>query len=81
MRKMNVRHEPLPGIGDLFEVDTSSGSRITVISHRSGRRDIAIGSRDAEEPSVTTALTRTEAAAIALLLAGVHLDLAMTTRD
>ena len=78
MHRLNVRHQALPGIGDLFELDTSSGSTITVISHRSGRRDIAIARPDGEGPSITTELTD---AAVAMLLAGVHIELAMTARD
>ena len=57
MHRLNVRHQALPGIGDRFELDTSSGSTITVISHRSGRRDIAIARPDGEGPSITTELT------------------------
>ena len=81
MHRLNVRHQALPGIGDRFELDTSSGSTITVISHRSGRRDIAIARPDGEGPSITTELTDAEAAAVAMLLAGVHIELAMTARD
>ena len=61
MRKLRVRHEPLPGIGELFEIVAASGLSVRVASYRSGRRDVAIGSPDADEPEVTVALTRAEA--------------------
>ena len=78
MRKMKVRHQPLPLVGDLFELGTSSGRTITVISLRSGRRDIAIGHPDAEEPLATVGLSRTEATAVAALLTGTHIELTTT---
>jgi hypothetical protein len=57
---MKVRHQPLLGIGDLFELDTASGPRITITNYRSGRRDVAIGDPGAEEPLATTGLTRAD---------------------
>jgi K+/H+ antiporter YhaU regulatory subunit KhtT len=42
MRKLKVGHQLLPGIGERFHVDIKSGLRVTVVSHRSGRRDVAI---------------------------------------
>jgi K+/H+ antiporter YhaU regulatory subunit KhtT len=75
MRKVKVRHHRLPGIGDRFDLDTTSGSTVTVIGHRSGRRDLAISAPGAEAPEASTGLTRSEAAAIALLLTGAHVEL------
>ena len=81
MHKLNVRHQALPGIGELFELGTSAGPTIRVIHHRSGRRDLAIGHPDTDETTTTAQLTEAEAAAVAMLLAGVHVELALTTRD
>ncbi len=81
MRKLKVRHEPLPGIGELFELDTASGLTLTVVTHRSGRRHIAIGSRDEEQPIVTAGLSRAEALAVATLLSGAHIELTTTPRS
>lgn len=81
MRKLKVRHQLLPGIGELFELDTASGFTLTVVTHRSGRRDIAIGTRDEEQPTVIAGLTRTEALAVATLLSGAHIELATTPRS
>jgi K+/H+ antiporter YhaU regulatory subunit KhtT len=78
MRKLHVRHQPLPGIGDMFQLDVTSGLTVSVISHRSGRRDLAITERQAEEPLATAALTRAEAIAVAALLTGTHIELTST---
>ena len=43
MRKLKIRHERLPRIGELFELVSSSGGVVTVVSQRSGRRDLSIG--------------------------------------
>ena len=80
MRKLKVRHQPLPGIGERFELDTASGLTLTVVTHRSGRRDIAIETRDEEQPMATAGLTRAEALAVATLLSGAHIELATTPK-
>ena len=80
MRKLKVRHQVLPGIGELFELDTASGLTLTVVTHRSGRRDIAIETRDEEQPMATAGLTRAEALAVATLLSGAHIELATTSK-
>ena len=80
MVTLTVRHQPLAGIGDLFELDTASGSTITVVNHRSGRRDVAIEAEAGGSP-VPAVLTEEEAAAMAMLLSGVRIELLMTTRD
>ena len=78
MRKVQVRHRQPPGIGELFELDTASGLSLTVVTNRSGRREIAIGTRDEAQPAVTAGLTRAEPLAIATLLSGAHIELATT---
>ena len=76
MRTLRVRQR-LPGIGERFEPDTASGLTLTVVTHRSGRRDVAIGRRDEEQPVVTAGLTGAQALAIATV-SGVHIELATT---
>ena len=78
MRNVKVRHEPLPGIGELFELHTASGLTITVDTRRSRRRDVAIGTGDEAQPAVAAGLTRAEALAIATVLTGAHIELATT---
>ena len=78
MRKQKVKHRALPGIGDLFEITTGSGLSVSVVSHRSGRRDLAVGVPGADEPLVSVPLSRNEAIALATLLTGAHIELATT---
>jgi K+/H+ antiporter YhaU regulatory subunit KhtT len=78
MRKQKVKHRLLPGIGDFFEIVTASGLSVSVVSHRSGRRDVAVGVPGADQPLVSAPLTRTEAVALATLLTGAHIELAST---
>ena len=81
MRKLKVGHEALPGIGDVFEIASASGLTVTVVAHRSGRRDVAVGTSGDDKPLVSVALTRTEAIALATLLTGVHVELVTTPRN
>jgi K+/H+ antiporter YhaU regulatory subunit KhtT len=78
MRKLKIRHQPLPHVGELFELVTASGVLVTIVTHRSGRRDLVVRQPDADEPLSTTGLTRTESAAIAALLVGAHIELCTT---
>jgi K+/H+ antiporter YhaU regulatory subunit KhtT len=79
MRKLKVGHEPLPGIGERFHVESACGLTITVVSHRSGRRDVAILETGDDEPLATVALSKGEAAAVAALLVGAQIELVPTT--
>lgn len=78
MRTLKVRHQPLPHVGELFELVTGSGVVVTVVSHRSGRRDLVIRRPDEEEPLANAELTRNESAAIAALLTGAYIELCTT---
>ena len=80
MRKLKVRHERLPKIGELFEVVADAGRVVTVVSHRSGRRELAIGAPASDEPLATVSLTRVEATALAALLVGAHIELVTDPR-
>ena len=81
MRKLKIRHERLPRIGELFELVSSSGGVVTVVSQRSGRRDLSIGAHVAHEPIATVSLTRAEATAVAALLIGAHIELTTGPSD
>ena len=74
MRKVKVRHERLPGIGERFDLDTAAGLTVTIIGHRAGRQHIAISAPESEVPLATAALTSPEARALAMLLAGAHVE-------
>lgn len=75
MRTLKVRHQPLPHVGELFELVTASGFVVTVVSHRSGKRDLVVRRPDEDEPLANAGLTKNESAAIAALLVGAHIEL------
>jgi K+/H+ antiporter YhaU regulatory subunit KhtT len=81
MRKVSVQHERLPGVGESFELVTTSGFTVTVVNHHSGRRDIAIRGRGADDSLAIASLTDTEAAAIALLLTGAYVEVTTASGD
>ena len=80
MRKLKVRHERLPKVGELFEVVADAGRVVTVVSHRTGRRDLSIREPASDEPLATVLLTRAEATALAALLFGAHIELVTDPR-
>lgn len=66
---MEVERTALPGIGLQHVFTTSRGRQVGVVSHRTGRRDLAV--YDKEDPDtciVTVQLTAEEAAFLAELL-------------
>lgn len=68
---MGVRIErvDLPGIGVRNDVITESGRRVSVVSHRSGERDLALFDVDDPDASIDSIpLTDDEAAALAEVL-------------
>jgi TrkA domain protein len=50
-----VRETLLPGVGVRHEFTTSSGERVAVLTHRSGRRELAVYDR-ADPDACTTVL-------------------------
>ena len=75
MRKFKVHHEPLPGVGELLRFTTASGVVMSVVSYRSGRRDVSVGVPGADDTVVTVPLSRSESLALATLLTGSHIEL------
>lgn len=66
---MRIERVDLPGIGVRNDVITGGGRRVSVVSHRTGERDLALF--DADDPDASTdsiPLTDDEAAALAELL-------------
>jgi TrkA domain protein len=55
----SIEQTELPGVGVRYDVWTSSGQRVGVVHHRSGRRELYVG--DAEDPdAVSTSLDLSE---------------------
>ena len=75
MRKLLFRQRHLPGIGEVFELDTRSGDTVMVVMLRSGRRQIGVRQQDDDENTVTAGLTGAEAVALAGLLTGARICL------
>jgi TrkA domain protein len=50
-----VSETPLPGVGVRHEFVTAGGERVAVVTHRTGRREIAVYDR-ADEDACTTVL-------------------------
>ena len=48
MRTVKISHEPLPGIGERFDLAARSGLGVTVVSERAGR------SISRSDPTTTT---------------------------
>lgn len=74
MCRMDMHETPLPGIGVRRELDTTSGRRIGVVTHRDGQTDLILSDRD--DPDACAAsipLAADEAAALGALLAGPRL--------
>jgi TrkA domain protein len=68
---VRIEKVPLPGIGVRHDVLTSSGRRVSVISHRGGERDLAFF--DVDDPDScrdSIVMTDDESAALADLLGG-----------
>jgi len=80
MRKLRVRHEALPGVGERFEFPTASGMTVIVVTQRSGRRDVALRAGGEDGPLLSVALTRNESLALATLLMGTHIELSVAPR-
>ncbi|MGH2703417.1 MAG: cation:proton antiporter regulatory subunit [Actinomycetota bacterium] len=74
---MSVHEEELPGIGRKFEILVGRGDRVDVVIHHSGRRDIYVFERDAEEPRTVLRLTDDQARRLGTVLSGAYFKPAM----
>lgn len=71
---MEVHRTALPGIGLLFEFVTERGRRVGVVSHRTGRREVVVYSReDPDTAAVTLTLNAEEADGLAELLTSARI--------
>lgn len=67
--RVRVEQTALPGIGVRHDVVTTSGRRLGVVSHRSGRRDLVLYDRNDPDAAIATvSLTDDEAEALADIL-------------
>lgn len=77
---VKVNETALPGVGLRHEFDTSVGSRVAVITHRSGRREILV--YEAEDPDAArevVTLDEAESHTLAELLGGTKVTQHLAT--
>jgi len=66
-----IRETVLPGVGVRYELSTTTGTRLGVVAHRHGRRDLLVYDRaDPDAARELVALTAAESAALAVMLGG-----------
>ncbi len=70
-----VRETMLPGVGVRHEFETSDGERVAVLTHRGGRRELAVYSRvDPDASSTVLHLSADDARTLAELLGSTHVS-------
>ena len=67
----DVEERDLPGIGRRYDLGEIDGTRISVVIHHSGRRDLYIMARDHDEPDVVS-FTDGEARKLGAILGGAY---------
>lgn len=67
-----VREQHLPGIGQLYAIPCEGGDELTVVIHHSGRRDVYLRPRGADEPKATVTLSDRQARTLGAILSGAY---------
>jgi K+:H+ antiporter subunit KhtT len=67
-----VREQHLPGIGQRYDVPCSGDEPLTVVIHHSGRRDIYLRPRGADEPTMAVTLSDRQARTLGAILSGAY---------
>ena len=78
---IHIREQKLPGIGHRYEFDVDAGRTVTVVVQHSGRREVGLVSRLAEEPDGVVSLSQEQAVALAALLSGARFSIDSTRDD
>jgi TrkA domain protein len=68
----SVVDHPLPGIGHRYELRAADGSRVVVVVHHSGRRDLYSFAPGGDEPQAVVTLTDTQARTLGAILGGAY---------
>jgi TrkA domain protein len=75
----DVQETDLPGIGKRFDFETSSGDRVGVIVHRTGRRDLLLYSRqDPDSCQAVLALSEADVLTLVEVLGGSRITAHLT---
>jgi TrkA domain protein len=68
----DVSEQTLPGIGRSYALTTCDGSRVTVVIHHSGRRDLYAETADPSRDSLSVELNDDEARRLGAVLSGAY---------
>src|SRR6266540_6545081 len=74
---MSISEVDMPGIGRRYEIVAGKGQRIVLVIHHSGRRDLYVIDRHADEPTGAVELTDDQARRIGVILGGAFFKPAM----
>lgn len=70
---VEVAEQPLPGIGQRYQMRALEGGRISIVIHHSGRRDLDVLPLSGDgDPQASLTLTDTEARTLGAILAGAY---------
>jgi TrkA domain protein len=67
---VSISEQDLPGIGRRYEIVAGKGQRVVLVVHHSGRRDLYVRERHADEPTCSVELTDDQARRIGAILGG-----------
>lgn len=67
---MSISEQDMPGIGRRYELVAGKGRRVALIIHHSGRRDLYVFDRHADEPSCAVEFSDDEARRVGAILGG-----------
>lgn len=67
---MSISELDMPGIGRRYEIVAGKGQRVVLVIHHSGRRDLYVVDRHADEPTCAVELTDDQARRIGAILGG-----------
>ena len=67
-----VNEQDLPGIGRRYEVQAGKGQRVVLVVHHSGRRDLYVLRRHADEPVCAVELSDDQARRVGAILGGAY---------
>jgi TrkA domain protein len=73
LTQLDVADQTLPGIGHRYEMPGLDGSRVVVVIHHSGRRDLYVfGAERDGDPDAVVTLTDTQARTLGAILGGAY---------
>ena len=68
----DVVDRSLPGIGHRYDLSSNDGTRVVVVIHHSGRRDLYVFTSGGDEPDDAVTLTDSQARTLGAILGGAY---------